>query len=1466
MKMLLKSSFTQRRAWLLLAALLLACFGCPAFGQLPITNYNEFASALKSGTNIINGFEVITNFQTNAYISLEGDQTIQITRNVLIDGFTNGVVFDGTSSVRIFTVATNTTLILKNLQVINGSSTNGGAIYNNGTLIISNCIISGNSATNISGTNGVANTSGGNGVNGGNGGSSAGGAIYSRGPLSIFNSVLGTNSALGGSGGTGGTGGNSLLFGGNGGNGGSGGSARGAAVYSTGSSNTFIYTEFFNNTCTAGSAGSGAASGTGSFVGIGGEGADGGAAAGGAVYVTGPVYVAHCVFAFNTVTAGAAGADLSGNNNGYNGGSAEGGGLYVPNTVTNAHVENSVFFQNTCTAGVGGTATGDFDGGNGGSALGGGLASAAALVTVRSCTLASNTLSAGTNGAGGLTNGENGVARGWDISETGGVLKLSGSIISGGTNVTPNRMPNAYQITDAGYNVSSDASLVQAFTNTLTNVLYVVMLDTLVSGYGNVGVGPTNVNGPPFETEDIEDGSIAAGFVPGVPGVSFPATDELGMPRGSPASAGAFELNPITIDSNAPPPTVTIASTETNAMTDAGGTVTFSVSSSSTDAYTNALGYQWQLNGTNLPDNPTFNGSTSSNLTITHVTPADEGMYQVVVGVSVLEGITTVTGFSLVITNPVKITAQPASKINVPVGSAVTFSVGVTGSPPYSFQWYMGTTQLTDGTNADGTVISGATSNILTIDPALTNDAGKYSVVVANDYNTNTSALATLSVNPVDKTKPTIAFSSPAAGVRTNNPVITGTASDIAQVTNVIYWVTNINAGNVTTISGTASLSSTGTTTKTWSITNALLPGTNHVTVQSVDFSGNESTFVTREFFYEVTAPFTVLIEPEESVGAVTGVASIKGDPAPSNGAALYIGEGYTLTAKAVLPWRLENWMQGANIAGTNATLNFIMESNLVVTANFTTNLAPIVEKTKPSVTITSPKANSRSPAPVLSGKASDAVAVLNVAYWLTNLNNGVITATSGTAVLSNGTNWSITNALLPGTNILSVRSSNYAGLSSATASVAFFYQMAVPIQLLIEPQASVGTVTGVASVKGDPAPPAQTSLYVGEGYKLTAKPAKNWLLVNWMEGANIAGTNATLTFIMESNLVVTANFESNSLVGAVARYDGIFYPAVSQANVTNSGLIYNLMLTSNGVYSGKMYLEGASYPLTGLFNSAGKAAETIDRSASAGENLTLEMNILSPVVPRQITGSVRGANWNATNLNLYAAAAITNKVSQYTMLLPPDTNAVDAPPGYGYALITNMAGMIHISGALSDGTSFTGLVALINELDQFPVYASLTNKGLLLGELSLDATSYATVPAGGLLWFKPPLPNALYSAGFSAVLEVEGSPWTNSTEALSGLFSTNEQLTISGGGLVSNVECNAHLITSNTFGTSPDFASGSVNPANGLMTLTFSNASGEKVTAKGTVLQNANLGGGFFMGATNSGTIILAPASPATE
>ncbi|MEW6302216.1 MAG: immunoglobulin domain-containing protein [Verrucomicrobiota bacterium] len=80
------------------------------------------------------------------------------------------------------------------------------------------------------------------------------------------------------------------------------------------------------------------------------------------------------------------------------------------------------------------------------------------------------------------------------------------------------------------------------------------------------------------------------------------------------------------------------------------------------------------------------------------------------------------------------ITFQPRGQTNA-IGSPAVFVVAATGDAPLSYQW-----------RRNGVDIAGATSAIYTIPSATTNDAGAYSVVIANNAGSVTSAAATLSV------------------------------------------------------------------------------------------------------------------------------------------------------------------------------------------------------------------------------------------------------------------------------------------------------------------------------------------------------------------------------------------------------------------------------------------------------------------------------------------------------------------------------------------------------------------------------------------------------------------------------------------------------------------------------------------------------------------------------------------------
>lgn len=826
--------------------------------------------------------------------------------------------------------------------------------------------MAGNSATNVSGASGGPNTTGGDGGSGSSGQPAYGGAIYSQGPLYIYNSIVGTNSAFAGNGGAGGAGsapGFGSAFGGIGGNGGSGGNAYGAAIYSTSGPNVFVYTEFFDNSCAAGSGAGGGASGGGAFPGPGGGGGTGGSAIGGAVFVSGSLFMTNCVFWGNTVTGGASGEDDSGNG-GQSGGSAQAGGLYVASGTSEAILQNDEFFQNTCTGGAGGAGTGSLDGssvsgGGGGSVEGGGLVSAASLMTLRYCTIANNSLNAGSGGAGSSSAASSGNATGFDIFGAGGAITIKGSLISGGGN----GIPNTVGVTDAGYNVSSDSSMGRLYSTTIINTD--PQLEGGLENNGGPAIGPTNIlDGPVFETVDVVPDSVAVGFEPGVPGLTFPATDAAGYLRSTPTTAGALEGNPLTLDTNIG---VTVLSLSGDSTIGVGGTVTLSVSATATATNysivdtnttgtnslgTNAistntitttdvsstLGYQWQLGGVSIFDGSTYSGTATPNLEIKNAGGAQSGEYTVVVSPSMLETAATSAPVTVSVKVPLKITSEPASK-KVPYGSEAKFTVKATGSQPLAYQWYQlapdgGSNILSD----DGVNISGATDATLLIESAvtndtgiLTNDAGSYFVIVSDKFHTNTSSRAALTLAP-DKTKPSIKFVSPASGARATNFTVTGTATDNAQVAYVNYWITNAGAPPYTNV---ATLSTNNTTTKTWTVTNGFSPGLNYLEVQAVDESGLASPIETRKFFL-LTA--STLHLTNGARGTVKGTALVKGDTAPTNGAVLIVGDSYKLTATPDKGYLLRRWITNGEYAGNSATLTFVMQSNLTIIDTFVTN------------------------------------------------------------------------------------------------------------------------------------------------------------------------------------------------------------------------------------------------------------------------------------------------------------------------------------------------------------------------------------------------------------------------------------------------------------------------------------------------------------------------------------------------
>jgi Pro-kumamolisin, activation domain/Bacterial surface protein, Ig-like domain/Immunoglobulin I-set domain/Immunoglobulin domain len=169
-----------------------------------------------------------------------------------------------------------------------------------------------------------------------------------------------------------------------------------------------------------------------------------------------------------------------------------------------------------------------------------------------------------------------------------------------------------------------------------------------------------------------------------------------------------------------------------NAMS--GNTVQFSVIAIGQSP----LQYQWMLDGANLASGGNISGTTSNVLTVSSVTLADAGNYSVVVTNSL--GSATSSVAVLNVGAPPVVTLQPTNT-TVWAGGDASFFADASGSAPLAFQWRCNGTNL-----VNGTAISGATSNVLTLAAVTASNAGAYSLAVTNLYGAAASSSATLTV------------------------------------------------------------------------------------------------------------------------------------------------------------------------------------------------------------------------------------------------------------------------------------------------------------------------------------------------------------------------------------------------------------------------------------------------------------------------------------------------------------------------------------------------------------------------------------------------------------------------------------------------------------------------------------------------------------------------------------------------
>jgi hypothetical protein len=195
-------------------------------------------------------------------------------------------------------------------------------------------------------------------------------------------------------------------------------------------------------------------------------------------------------------------------------------------------------------------------------------------------------------------------------------------------------------------------------------------------------------------------------------------------------SAGSVTSTMATLTVSAAAVAPAITTQPANQSVTVGQTATFSVTATGTAPLT----YQWQRNSANI------SGATAATYTTPATVATDNGAkFDVVVSNSA--GSQTSTMATLTVSAAAvapTITTQPSNQ-TVTVGQTATFSVTATGTAPLSYQW-----------QKNGVSVSGATTASYTTPATVSGDNGAtFDVIVSNTAGSQTSAMATLTVNAV---------------------------------------------------------------------------------------------------------------------------------------------------------------------------------------------------------------------------------------------------------------------------------------------------------------------------------------------------------------------------------------------------------------------------------------------------------------------------------------------------------------------------------------------------------------------------------------------------------------------------------------------------------------------------------------------------------------------------------------------
>ncbi|MGP8198612.1 MAG: fibronectin type III domain-containing protein [Limisphaerales bacterium] len=601
---------------------------------------------------------------------------------------------------------------------------------------------------------------------------------------------------------------------------------------------------------------------------------------------------------------------------------------------------------------------------------------------------------------------------------------------------------------------------------------------------------------------------------------------------------------------------------------------------------------------------------------------------------------------------------------------------------------------------------------------------------------------------------------------------------------------------------------------------------------------------------YSFTLATNITLVANFTANPVTYTVATQVNPASAGsvtgGGDFAAGTVVTVTAAANGGYTFTNWTVNVIVQSASANYSFTLATNITLVACFAATVAATNAATNAvTYTVTASAGQNGTISPsgsqiIAAGANLTFAATPGNGYQVTQwLVNGAMAQAGGTTCLLQKITANTTVAVA----FSAIPTVTTNGVAPATTNANTNFTLLI---------SGNGTLTPSRTVK---------ALQAGKRYTLTAVAAKGSVFAGWTSNGILVASVPKYTFLVESNVMLQASFIPNPFISVAGNYHGLFYVTNDAAEESSGSFVATV--TKAGAYSARLRLGAGSFSLSGAFSVTGAASKSIPRRGLTPVTVDLQLGLTNG----PLTGTISDGAWTADLVADVAVYSKTNPAPQagkYTLLIPGSENASTQPGGNGFgAVIVSETGNVTFSGTLGDGTPVSS-TSIISSEGQWPLYVSLyAGNGSILGWLNFTNDGAISGQTG---WFKLPEASAkLYPGGFTNSSEAMGSVYQY-TNGLPLLGFTQGQLVLTNGDLSTGLV--------DPVGLGPEIETTSQSAANqAAATLAFKNstgqfkgsvmnpATGKPIAVNGVVLQNQNLGAGCFLGANESGSVILSPA-----